>query len=76
MKREECEGSLWCPCRWAVSQFVPVPPGAPLPVPPHMLGGPQHQPHELLHVEGVVGELGVLPQRGVVALRGRKQTWH
>ena len=40
----------------------------------HLLGHACHQPHELLHVKRVVGELGVVrAHRGVDALRGKEK---
>lgn len=42
--------------------------GPPLGVVRDVVDGLQHQMHELLHVKGVVGELGMVSQRGVVTL--------
>lgn len=61
-----------CHTLLVLSQFVPALPCVPLPVSTHVVGGLQHQSHKLLHVKGVVGELGVLSQCGVVTLYWEK----
>ena len=55
-------------------QFIALGLGPPLGMVHYVGGGLQHQPHELLHLKGVVGELGVGSQGGVVTLGRNTET--